>query len=219
MSSVSPLWPMTTRRRSTPSSLKMRCWSRPRSVAAWVWVEMGTPVRRWVRATARRTFSTPGVTPFSSVATLRMAALMSVPWMPFLDVVDEEVGQVVGVAVLEVAGDLVVGVEAGGDDDLHAGCLRDFVDEGDVAAEAHHGEVDDGRDAVGFRFGELLRRLLDAGGAVPEVGEGFVEALGADVDVLVHEGEAELRRVDGAGDGVDGRHAFLLRGCRRVKGS
>ena len=163
MSSVSPLWPMTTRRRSTPSSLKMRCWSRPRSLAACVCVEIGTPVRRCARATARSTFSTPGVTPFSSVATLRIAALMSVPWMPCLDVVDEA-ARPCGRAsrVREVVRHLVVRVEAGGDDDLHARLLRRFADERDVAAEAEHGEVDDGRDAVRLRLGELGDRLLDA---------------------------------------------------------
>ena len=82
MSSVSPLCPMTTRLRSTPSSLKMRCWLSPCSLAACVCVEIGTPVRRWALATARSTISTPRVTPCSSVATLRMAALMFVPWMP-----------------------------------------------------------------------------------------------------------------------------------------
>ena len=73
---------MTTRDRSTPSSAKMRCCSRPRRVAAWVCVEIGTPVWRCAWATARSTRSTPGVTPGSSVAHLRIAALTPVPAMP-----------------------------------------------------------------------------------------------------------------------------------------
>ena len=52
-------------------------------VAAWVWVEIGTPVCRCACATARSTRSTPGVTPGSSVAHLRIAALMPVSAMPF----------------------------------------------------------------------------------------------------------------------------------------
>ena len=60
---------------------------------------IGAPVRTLARATARCTFSTFGVTPGSSAAHFRNAALMSVPWIPSLDVVDEEVGDHVLVAV------------------------------------------------------------------------------------------------------------------------
>ena len=60
MSVVSPECPITTRDRSTPSSAKMRCCSSPRRDAAWVWVEIGTPVCRCAAATARSTRSTPG---------------------------------------------------------------------------------------------------------------------------------------------------------------
>ena len=41
MSVVSPLWPITTRLRSTPSLSKMSCCSSPRRVGAWVCVEIG----------------------------------------------------------------------------------------------------------------------------------------------------------------------------------
>ncbi len=43
---------------------------------------IGLPVRRLARAHARWTFSTFSVTPGSSAAHFRNAALMSVPWMP-----------------------------------------------------------------------------------------------------------------------------------------
>ena len=43
---------------------------------------IGAPVRTLARAMARCTFSTFGVTPGSSAAHLRKAALISVPWMP-----------------------------------------------------------------------------------------------------------------------------------------
>jgi hypothetical protein len=43
---------------------------------------IGRPVCTLARAAARCTFSTFSVTPGSSAATLRNAALISVPWMP-----------------------------------------------------------------------------------------------------------------------------------------
>lgn len=43
---------------------------------------IGAPVRTLARAIARCTFSTFGVTPGSSAAHFRNAALMSVPWIP-----------------------------------------------------------------------------------------------------------------------------------------
>ena len=42
--------------------------------SGWVWTVIGVPVARWVRATARITRSTPGVSPGSSMAHLSMPA-------------------------------------------------------------------------------------------------------------------------------------------------
>src|SRR6058998_1129148 len=52
-SSLSPLWPMMTRRRSTPSCAKIACCASPDRPAAQVCVEIGTPVAFWARAEAR----------------------------------------------------------------------------------------------------------------------------------------------------------------------
>ncbi len=78
-----PEWPMTTRPRSTPSSARIRCCSKPHGWGGvGVWVVIGTPVWRWAWATARSTRSTPGVIPGVSVAHLRMPARTPVSPMP-----------------------------------------------------------------------------------------------------------------------------------------
>src|SRR5487761_2364224 len=48
---------MTVCDRSSPSSLKIRCWSRPVRLAGKVWVQIGTPVFRAARAALRSTRS------------------------------------------------------------------------------------------------------------------------------------------------------------------
>ncbi len=73
---------MTTRVRSTPSSASTR-WV---VVPPWLWTlvctVMGAPVATWAWATARITRSTPGVSPGSSMAHLRKAALTEEPAIP-----------------------------------------------------------------------------------------------------------------------------------------
>ena len=128
MSVVSPLWPMTTRLRSTPSSAKIRCCSRPRLVAAWVCVEIGTPVCA-VRLgdgpqhplDARRDARFVG-------GALEDRGLDAGVGDAVLDVADEHVDHGLraaergaGPAVVEVHRHVVVGVEAGGDDDVELG--------------------------------------------------------------------------------------------------
>jgi hypothetical protein len=76
---VSPVWAICTFDRSTPSSSKTSTWCGPVSEAGREWAMIGAPVRTLARAMARCTFSTLGVTPGSSAAHFRKAALMSVP--------------------------------------------------------------------------------------------------------------------------------------------
>ena len=109
---------------------------------------IGVPVCTLARATARWIFSTFSVTPGASAAHFRNAALMSVPWMPRFDVLDEVVGHRVDVAVVEVVGEMVVGVDARARDDLHAGLLGDALHEAHVAPAEHRGRVDDRLHAV-----------------------------------------------------------------------
>ena len=160
---VSPEWPMITRLRSTPSSLKIVCCSSPRRGPAWVWVEIGTPVRLCAWATARSTRSTPGVMPGSSVAHLRIAALIAGVGDALLDVADEHVGHdlraaqgAAGALVVEPERDVVVGVQTGGDHDVQVGGRGDPGDARDVAAQPDHGQVDDGVDAAGLQLVEPL---------------------------------------------------------------
>ncbi len=84
MSLLSPQCPITTRPRSTPHSSNTSCWWSPLWLKTAVWVEIGTPVRRWARAVAWRSFLLKGVTPSLSVAHLRTPALVSVPSIPSL---------------------------------------------------------------------------------------------------------------------------------------
>ena len=55
---------------------------------------------------------------------------------------------------VEVHRHVVVGVDAGGDDDVDVGGRGDPGDAGDVAAQADHGEVDDGVHAAGLELVE-----------------------------------------------------------------
>ena len=67
---------------STPSSPSTRRTSAIVPLPGLLWTITGAPVSPWARATARMTRSTPGVRPWWSMAHLKNAALMSVPWMP-----------------------------------------------------------------------------------------------------------------------------------------
>ena len=79
---------------------------------------IGAPVCRQARAHARWTFSTFSVTPAASAAHFRNAAFISVPWVPRSMSFDEVRGDLVGVAVLEVVRQEVIGVDAGAGDEV-----------------------------------------------------------------------------------------------------
>ena len=71
---------------ATPRSVRNASWSRPLRDGAWVWVVIGTPVRRCAAAAASITRRTSGVRPWRSVTTLSIPARTPVPAMPDLDV-------------------------------------------------------------------------------------------------------------------------------------
>ena len=75
---------------------------------------------------------------------------------PLLDVMDEEVGEEVLVAVEQELGQVIVGVDTGAGDDLEAGLGRDPDRGPDVAAEQHRRRLNDGLDPVLL---DRLRRL------------------------------------------------------------
>ena len=63
-------------------------------------------------------------------------------------------------AVVEVEGHFVVGVEAGGCDDVDVRFRVDPLDTRDASTQADHGEVDDGVDPLCL---ELIQRLTASG--------------------------------------------------------
>ena len=140
----------------------------------WVWVEMGRPVRA----------VDPGHGPQDPLHPGREARLVGGaledpgphpgPGDAVLDVVEEELVEHVHArgterraAVVEVVGEVVVGVEAGGDHDVELHLRGHLLDGLDVAAEAHHGEVDDGVDAGRLELVQAVDGLCHLRGAVP----------------------------------------------------
>ncbi len=93
--------------------------------------------------------------------------------------------------VVEIVGQIVVGVEAGGHHDVEIDLLGHLLDELDVAAEAHHGQVDDGADAGLVQLLEALDGLGHAGDRVPSGGPVRGHLGRADEDVFVHQRGAE----------------------------
>ena len=138
------------------------------------------------------------------------------PLDPALDVGDEEVGDLVGVAAGQEARQVVVGVDAGAGDHLEPGLLGDPAHEVDVAAEEHRGRVADRlHPEPDRRLRRLDRRLVLA--ARPELALGDaseggrlrplqVDRLVARDEVLVDQRRPELARVDRARDGLDRCH-------------
>jgi hypothetical protein len=111
-------------------------------------------------------------------------------------------------AVLVLVGNLVVGVEPRGHDDVDLRLLGHPLDARDVAPQPPHGGVDDRVDAERLQLVELSDGVGDSNVLVPPVAHAVVlDVLGReDEHVLVHEGRPELRGVDGATDGLDGGH-------------
>ena len=167
---------------------------------------IGRPVCFDARAAARWIFSTFGVTPGSSAAHLMKAALMSVPWMPVLDVVDEDLRDLVLGAVHERLREVVVGVHAGGEDHVEAGLVGHALAEGGVAVEEHRARLDDGPDAVALDPIRVGERGVPLGLLVVEVRELEAGGLVGRAEVLVDEREPELLEVDGAVDALDCGH-------------
>ena len=62
-----------------------------------------------------------------------------------LDLVDEDLGELVLVAVEEYLRQVVVGVDAGGQDDVEAALVGHALAEGGVAVEKHRAGLDHGR--------------------------------------------------------------------------
>jgi hypothetical protein len=105
--------------------------------------------------------------------------------------------------VPEEEGDVAVGVQAGGDDDVQLGhLLRDPLDPRDVPAEADHGGIDDGGDPLGGERPQLFGRVGDAGLVAPPLLRVVLLHVGGEgEDVLVHVGRAQFGAADRAPHG------------------
>ncbi len=131
------------------------------------------------------------------------------------DVADEHVGhdlraveQGARPAEVEVHRHVVVGVDAGGDDDVDVGGRRDARDAGDVAAEPDHRQVDDAVDAAGLELVQALDRVgLTFGLVAPHLGMVGIDLGGQHEDVFVHQRHAEVGGVDGSSSGIQLRHS------------
>ncbi len=117
------------------------------------------------------------------------------------------VGAAVRPAVAEVQRDVVVGVQAGGHDDVDAGAGGHPLNPGDVAADPHHGRVGDGGHAATGERAELGRGGADLLLLVPAGGVVLPDLLVQHEQVLVHEHPAEF--------GHGHRPAHRLHGRRR----
>ncbi len=63
---------------------------------------------------------------------------------------------------MEVERNVVIGVDAGGDDDVHFSSLGDALDARNVAAQADHGEIDDRMNAVRSKFVQAGDGVINA---------------------------------------------------------
>ena len=113
------------------------------------------------------------------------------------DVLYEEVGDGIGWLNAEI--DVVVVVQAGGDDDLHTGLFGRAADVGGIATEGDRRQIDDRADSglvggleVGDGDGEV-RVEVEAVGVLEE------NRRGRDKDVFVGEGETHVIGIDRSG--------------------
>ena len=140
--------------------------------------------------------------------------------MPSRISADEEVHHGLGTAQdgprtpeVEVHRDLVVGVDAGRDDDIDLGHLgRDVRNPGDVPAQSDDRKVDQGVDPVLLELAQLRDGASPLGRLVPFVC-GLLDLRAEDEDVLVHERAAKKASIDRSSHGVDLRHRFPLPAC------
>ena len=103
---------------------------------------------------------------------------------------------------------VVVGVEAGGDDDVDVGGRGDPRDAGDVTAEPDDRQVDDAVHAAGLELVEAVDRVgLSLVLVAPDVGMVVDDLGGQHEDVFMHQRHAEVGGVDGSSRGIQLRHS------------
>ena len=127
-----------------------------------------------------------------------------------LELVEEDRGDAVLVAVEEELREVVVGVDAGGEHDVEAALVGHPLAERGVAVEEHRARLDDGLhamalDGVGVGDGGVPLGLL-----VIEVRELESPGLVGGAEVLVDERQAKLIDVHGTARGLNCGHARNL---------
>ena len=112
-------------------------------------------------------------------------------------------------AVVEEKRHAVVGVQAGGDDDVELGhLLGDPLDPRQVTAQADHGRIDDRADALGGQRAQLGHRVRDPFVlAAPLARVVLLDVRGEHEDVLMHVGRPEVGDLHRAADGRDLAHS------------
>ena len=131
---------------------------------------------------------------------------------PVLDLVDEDRRHRVLVAAQEELREVVVGVDAGGENDLEPALVGHALAEGGVAVEEHRARLDDGPHAMPLHRSGVGDRGVPLALFVVQMRELEATRLVGGAEVLVDEREAELLDVDGAVHRLDCGHAGLLPG-------
>jgi hypothetical protein len=194
-----------------------RCTASPWWVSGWVWTVIGAPVVG-LGDCAHDAFD-PGREARLVDSALQQPRSHASSRDALHNVADEEVDHRVGhlhaerlvegrSPVVEVEGDVLVRVAARRHDDVEVGNPGgDLLYAREVAAESHHGRVDDGSHARVGQCGELGDGVVDAVDLVAPLG-GIVllDVRGQHEDVLVDVGAPERRAVNRSIDGVNRGH-------------
>ncbi|BCI91911.1 hypothetical protein NIIDMKKI_71170 [Mycobacterium kansasii] len=105
---------------------------------------------------------------------------------------------------METERHVVVGVQAGGDDDVQLGLRGNPGNARDIAPQTDHRQVDDGVHAPGFQLVEPGDRICHPLVLVsPGVGIVLHDFGGHDEYVLVHERDAEIGGIDRPAGGIE----------------
>ena len=197
---MSPLCPMTTRVRSTPSLRRTSCATSPVRCGALVCTVIGH-ARALVRLGHRTQHPLDAGCELLLDRALEERGADVGAGDALRDVPDEHVDHGFGAVEHGARADeaeeerqVVVGVEPGGRDDVDVHLLVDAGDAADVAAQPDDRRVDDGVDAALLEFlqaGDGVRNLLLL---VPQGRVVLADLLVEHEDVLVHEHGAERTR-------------------------
>ena len=203
---MSPVWAICTLAGSTPSSSKIFIWSSPVRLAGREWAMIGLPVCLLARAAARWTFSTPGCHAGLVAGALDERRLDLGALDALLDVVHEQLGDLVLAAVHQELRQVVVGVDAGAGHDLEPVSSATRFEKATSRLQEQRARLDHRLDAVADDSLGVRQRGLPLGVLVVGVRPLEAHALVGRAEVLVDQRQAQLARIDRAGDRLHARH-------------